>query len=116
MPGGGRSASQGGTVKATPGEIQGLRQGMFEGGARPVFQEGSLQRDAEVRRAGGQGLVLVVAGGGGHLRVHMDRRWGDRSPGELFALGPERQEQGYHRRLRRPKGKRPESRTGAALG
>lgn len=47
---------------------------------------------------------------------HMDRRWGDRSPGRLFALGLERQEQGYHQRLQRLKGKRLESRTGAALG
>lgn len=61
-----------------------------------MFREGSLQRDAEVGRAGGQGLVLAVAGGGGHPHVHMDRRWGDRSPGGLFALGLERQEQGYH--------------------
>lgn len=45
---------------------RGQDQGTFEGGARPVFREGSLQRDVEIGRARGQGLVLAVAGGGGH--------------------------------------------------
>lgn len=45
---------------------RGQDQGTFEGGAHPVFREGSLQRDAEIGRARGQGLVLAVAGGGVH--------------------------------------------------
>lgn len=41
-------------------------RGRSREGAHPVFREGSLQRDAEIGRARGQGLVLAVAGGGVH--------------------------------------------------
>lgn len=69
---------RGGTVKATPGEIQGLETGDGRGGP-PRVSRGVSQRGREPPESRGQGLVLVVAKWGGHLRVHMDRRWGDRA-------------------------------------
>lgn len=63
------------------------------------FKRGLCGGAAEVRRARSQGLVLVVAEAGVAISACTWTGGGVMTgPGELFALGPGRQEQGYHRR------------------
>lgn len=93
MQGRGQSASQGGT-KVTPGEIQEPGPGDAQGRDLPSVPRGLDAAGRCLCGAGGEGLVLIMAGG--DTPVHVDGWRGDRSPGGLFALGLERQEQGYH--------------------
>lgn len=65
MQGRDQSASQGGTVKITPGEIQGSGPRDVGGKDLPSVPRGVIAAGRCLCGAGGEGLVLIVAGGEG---------------------------------------------------